>query len=158
MQISTPYYQKKKEKREQKTAIANKSSENVTETLLDPSLVSVVGVASTESRAVESLENTSKEKQKKKHSTPVKKCTNDAKLQAMDQKWSKHFSCLEAFLLSKSLGKSELTFQTVNIPAKTPPASAVKVTEPFVTPSQLTDLWLQLTRLMLMFNVIDLHL
>ena len=51
--------------------MADKSSKNVTETLVNPTLVSVVGVASTEN---------------KKHCTPVKKSTTDAKLEAMDQK------------------------------------------------------------------------
>ena len=44
LQILTPSYQKKKEKREQRTALADKSAENVSETLVDPSLVSVVGL------------------------------------------------------------------------------------------------------------------
>ena len=51
----------------------------------------------------------------------------------MDQKWSELFSHLEAFLVSKFLEKSEPTFQTVKMPAKTPPASAVKVTAPFIS-------------------------
>ena len=44
LQISTPFYQKKKEKCEQRTALAEKGAENVSETLVDPSLVSVVGL------------------------------------------------------------------------------------------------------------------
>ena len=45
------------------------------------------------------------------------------------------FSRLEAFFLSKSLEGSEPTFQTVKMPTKAPPASAVKVTEPFFQPN-----------------------
>ena len=54
----------------------------------------------------------------------------------MDQKWSGHFSRLEVFLLSKSLEKSspEPTFQIMKMPVKTPPTSAVNVTEPFIAP------------------------
>ena len=52
----------------------------------------------------------------------------------MGQKWSEYFSRLEAFLLPKSLEKSELTFQTVKRPAKTTPASVLKVTEPYIAP------------------------
>ena len=63
---------------------------------------------------------------------PVEKLSTDAKLEAMDQKWSERFSRLEEFLLLKSLEKpsSEQTLQIV----KTPPVSAVKVTEPFIAP------------------------
>ena len=100
------------------------SSDDISDTLVDPSLVSVRGVTTTEKRAVKSPENAgSKEKQKKKHSTPVKKSSNDAKLETIEQKWSECFSCLEGFLLSKSLEKLELTFQTLKMPTKTPPAS-----------------------------------
>ena len=47
-------------------------------------LVSVVGVASTDSMAIKSPETATKDKQKKP-STPVKKSTTDAKLEAMFQ-------------------------------------------------------------------------
>ena len=52
----------------------------------------------------------------------------------MDQRWFEHFSCLEALFLAKSLEKSDLTFQTVQISAKSPPAGAVKGSEPFILP------------------------
>ena len=132
LQISTPSYQKKKEKREQRTALADKSAENVSETLVDPSLVSVVGFTSTDSKAMKSPDTATKDKQKKKHSTPVKKSTTDAKLEAMDQRWSECFSHLEVLFLSKSMVKSDPTFQTVKMPEKSPPASAVKGSEPFI--------------------------
>ena len=92
-------------------------------------MVSVIEVATSDKKAVKSPETAGNiEKQKKKHSTPVKKSLTDAKLEVMDQKWSEPFSRLEAFLLSKSLEKSEPTFQAVKMPVKTPPASADKVT------------------------------
>ena len=57
----------------------------MSETFLDPSLVSVVGVVSSDSKAMKSPQTTAKEKQKKKHSTPVKKSSaTDAKLEAID--------------------------------------------------------------------------
>ena len=132
LQISTPSYQKKEEKSEQRTALADKSAENVSDTLVHPRLVSVVGVASGESKAMKSPDTATKDKQKNKHSTPVKKSTTDAKLQAMDQRWSERFSRLEALFLSKSMEKSNPTFQTVKMPAKSPPAGAVKCSEPFI--------------------------
>ena len=70
LQISTPSYQNKKEKREQKAATVDKSSENVVKIIVDPSLVTVVGVTSTAKKAVKSPEKT-------KHSTPVMKSTTD---------------------------------------------------------------------------------
>ena len=156
LQISTPSYQKKKERREQRTALADKSTENVSETLVDPSLVSMVGVASTENKAMKSPETTTKDKQKKKHCTPVKKSTIDAKFASMDQKWSERFSGLEALFLSKSMEKSDLTFQTEKMPAKTPPAGAVKVSEPFI-PAKPANRPVDrpVTRLMLRFNMTD---
>ena len=51
---------------------------------MDPSLVTVVGVASTDKKAVKSPETATKDKQKKKHSTLVKKSTTDAKLEALE--------------------------------------------------------------------------
>ena len=118
MQISIPSYQKKKEKQEQKSATADKSAENVSETLVDPRLVSVVGVVSTDPKAMQSPQTATKDKSKNKHSTPVKKSTStDARLEAMDQKWSERFGRL---FLSKSMEKSDPTFQTLKMAAKSP--------------------------------------
>ena len=115
--------------------MADKSAENVSETLVDPSVVSVVGVVSIDPKAMKPPQTATKDKGKKKHSTPVKKSTSaDAWLEAMDQKWSERFSRLEALFLSKSMEKSDLTFQTLKVPAKSPPAGTVKVTEPFIPP------------------------
>ena len=73
---------------------------------MDPSLVTVVGVASTDSKAMKSPVTATKDKQKKKNSTPVKKSATDAKLEAIDQRWSECFSRLEALFLFKSMEKS----------------------------------------------------
>ena len=84
------------------------SAENVSETLGDPSLVSVVGVVSADPKAMKSPQ-------------PVKNSTStDASLEAMDQKWSECFSRLEALFLSKSMEKSDPTFQTLKMPAIRP--------------------------------------
>ena len=90
LQLSTPSYQKKKEKREQKNN--DKNSDNVMETLVDPALVSVLSVAPSDKKTVKSPEPTpSKEKSKKKHSTPFRKASTDDKLESMGQKWSGTF-------------------------------------------------------------------
>ena len=96
LQLSTPY-QKKKEKHEQKTVLSDKSvkadkSEDGGDMLVDPILVSVIGLATTDKKAVKSPER------KKKHSP--KKSSTDLKSEGMDQKWSEHFSRLQMFLLS----------------------------------------------------------
>ena len=83
---------------------------------------------------MKSPDTATKDKQKKKHYTPVKKSTTDAKLEAMDQRWCEHFSRLEVLFLSKSMEKSDPTFQTVEMPAKSPPVGAVKGSEPFILP------------------------
>ena len=104
-----------------KTVMADKpttseKSEDASDTLVDPSLVSVIGVATTDKKAVKSPERaSSREKSKKKHSP--KKSSTDVKLEAFDQKSFDPFSHLEAFLLSKSLEKPSLepTFQTMKM-------------------------------------------
>ena len=117
----------------------DKNSDNVTETLVDPALVSVISVVSSDKKSVKSPEPvTRKAKPKKKHSTPSRRASTDEKLEAMDQRWSERFSRLEAFFLSKSLEGLQPTFQTVKMPAKAPPASAGKVSEPSLQP-QSTD-------------------
>ena len=113
----------------------DKNSDNSTETLVDPALVSVVGVVPSDKKSVKSPEPViNKEKSKKKHSTPSKKASTDEKLEAMDQRWSERFSRLEAFFVSKSLEGSHPTFQTIKMPTKTPPAGAVKGSDPFLQP------------------------
>ena len=68
-------------------ATVDKSAENVSETLVDSRLVSVVGFVSTDGTAMKSPQTSAKAKQKKKHSTAVKKSSStDAKLEVMDQR------------------------------------------------------------------------
>ena len=107
------YQKKKKEKHEQKTVMAAKptrseKSVDVSDTLVDTCLISVFGVASTDKKVVKSREKASSRKKSMKKHLSAKKLSVDAKLEAMDQKWSKHFSHLEAFFLSKSLKKPSL--------------------------------------------------
>ena len=69
------------------------------------------------------------------------KLSTDNKLEALDQKWSEHFSRLEPVLLARSFLPS-LTFQTVKVtPTRAPPAGAVKAAAPLLHRlSLLTDL------------------
>ena len=83
-----------------------------------------------------------KDKAKKRHSSPTKpsKGSTDSKLEAMDLKWMKRFSRLEAMLLSKALSQPEPSFQPVKVtPVKPPPAGATENVEPFFVPCQLAN-------------------
>ena len=145
LHLSMPSCQRKKEKDEQKSDNKSDKPEGVEEdessTLVGPSLISVIGVAKDSKKSQKLLEKAGiNVKGKKKHSSPVKstKSSTDSKLEAIDHKWSERFRRLEALLISKSLQKpsQELTFQTVKMPTKIPPASALKSTEPFLAPIQ----------------------
>ena len=173
--LATPQYQKKKEKREAKAL------EDSSTTLIDPSSVSVIGLASeTEaanseemstspagakikktvksSEAVSSTPEAAKamksdqtpdtkvtkgKSSKKRHSSPARSSapSTDTKLEAMDLKWSKRFSRLEAMLLSKTISQPTPAFQSVKVtPVKPPPAGALDTSEPFFAPARSTGL------------------
>ena len=115
--LATPCYQKKKEKHDQKAILEESSS-----TLVDPALVSVLGVAKdrqdlnseevsstpgakakktksseeSSSRNAKDKKTKSKDKGKtvKKHVSPTKvaKPSTDSKLEALDEKWLERFS------------------------------------------------------------------
>ena len=67
------------------------------------------------------------------------KSSADAKINALDQKWSDRFNWLEALLIARSLEKPrEPAFQTVKVMlTHTPPVGSVKVTKPFFKPTDL---------------------
>ena len=157
--LSTPSYQIKKEKRESKSSTpAKKSSTDSTlsPTLVDPSLVTVMGVVDGQGTSRSpGLSDQPVEKKKKKenkkasseksvkadksvksssHRTSSTSST-DQKLEVMEQKWSDRFNRLEALLLSKSLDRpQEPVFTTVKVaPTHAPPASVS--TEPFLKPT-----------------------
>ena len=145
--LSTPSYQIKKEKRESKSSTpAKKSSTDSTlsPTLVDPSLVTVIGVVDGQGTSRSpGLSDQPVEKKKKKedkkasseksvkadksvksssHRTSSTSST-DQKLEVMEQKWSDRFNRLEALLLSKSLDRpQEPVFTTVKVaPTHAPP-------------------------------------
>ena len=157
--LSTPSYQIKKETRESKSSTpAKKSSTDSTlsPTLVDPSLVTVMGVVDGQSTSRSpGLSDQPVEKKKKKEDKKasseksvkadksVKSSSHrtsstssiDQKLEVMEQKWSDRFNWLEALLLSKSLDRpQEPVFTTVKVaPTHAPPASVS--TEPFLKPT-----------------------
>ena len=153
-QLSTPTYKNKKEKREQKSSSPAKNPSDValSPTLVDPSLVTVMGVVDGQSASGPSdLSEKSAEKKKKKEDKkvssskpvkldkPVKSShrpsaeSTDQKLEVMEQRWSDRFNRLEALLLAKTLDR-EPTFSTVKVaPTHAPPATAIS-SEPFIKP------------------------
>ena len=147
-QLSTPTYKNKKEKREQKSSTPAKNPSDValSPTLVDPSLVTVMGVVDGQPASGPSdLSEKPAEKKKKKEdkkvssSKPVKSShrpsaeSTDQKLEVMEQKWSDRFNRLEALLLAKTLDR-EPTFSTVKVaPTHAPPATAIS-SEPFIRP------------------------
>ena len=103
--------------------------------------VSITPVA--KAKKTEKTPESTKDKGKsvQKHGSPanVAKPSTDSKSKPMGQKWSEHFSRLEAMLLSETFNHPEAVFQPVVVsPPKLPPASAVDNTQPFFEP-QLTD-------------------
>ena len=145
-------YKNKKEKRDLKSSTPAKnptSDKTLSPTLVDPSLVTVMGVVDGQSTSgLPGLSEKPAEKKKKREdktnssSKPVKPDksvktshrpsadSTDQKLDAMEQKWSDRFNRLEALLLAKTLDR-EPTFSAVKVtPTHAPPASAI-TSEPF---------------------------
>ena len=125
-QLSTPSYHNKKEKRESKSstpAMKPTADNTLSPTLVDPSLVTVMGVVDGQSTSRSpGLSDQPVEKKKKKedkkassksvkpdksvksssHRPPLSDST-DQKLEVMEQKWSDRFNRLEALLHAKTL-------------------------------------------------------
>ena len=61
---------------------------------------------------------------------PESKSDKDIKIAELEQKWSDRINCLEALLMARTL---EPIFSIVKVtPTHSPPAGAVKYTEPFL--------------------------
>ena len=143
-QLSTPSYKLKKEKRDMKSSTPSKNpvtDDTLSPTLVDPSLVMVMGVVDGQSPARPSdlsdkpvKKRKKEEKKKEKKATTSKKPdksvksshrpsteSTDQKLELMEQKWSDRFNRLEALLLAKTLDQ-EPTFSAVKVtPTHAPP-------------------------------------
>ena len=136
IQLATPSYKIKKEKREAKRAEA--TNPTTEDTLVDPSSVEVIGVVGdSQSSQVDSAppeKKTKKDKLPSKSKKPVESSSTDSKISELDQKWSERFNRIEALLLSKSLQPS-FTSEVRVSPAHTPPAGIRKDSEPFFSTS-----------------------
>ena len=137
-QLSTPSYKMKKEKRDAKSApVKDRSSDTLIPTLVDPALVSVVGVmdGQTTSGLSGPAQKKSKKSEVKKSSSsssskPAKPeklvkpsssrppaaspsqgksttSTTDSKISELDKKWADRFNRLEALLLAKTVDRPQ---------------------------------------------------
>ena len=141
LQLSTPSYKIKKDKREAKKLESTPSKD--TESLVDPSVVAVIGAVDKQGTVKSPPTVAPAEKKAKKEKASLSKAvkstpsssTVDSKIAQLDEKWSDRFNRLEAILLARTI---EPTFSsTVKVtPTHSPPASAVHSTEPFIKPVQ----------------------
>ena len=138
LQLSTPSYRLKKEKREAKKMDSTPSKDS---TLVGPSSVAVLGpVEPTTSSSPAVPEKKSKKDKASSSSSKAKKLTKsaeDSKFDELDKKWTDRFNKLEALLLAKSLQPvDQLTFSAaVKVPPScSPPATVNKDSEPFFQP------------------------
>ena len=133
IQLATPSYKIKKEKREAKRA--ESTNPTTDDTLVDPSSVEVIGVVGdSQSSQVDSAppeKKTKKDKLPSKSKKPVESSSTDSKISELDQKWSERFNRIESLLLSKSLQPS-FTSEVRVSPAHTPPAGIRKDSELFL--------------------------
>ena len=140
LQLSTPSYKLKKEKREARKIDSTPSKES--DTLVDAASVSVIGVVdnqgTVQSPSVAPLEKkTKKEKAASSKSSKPKKPDTDSKIADLDSKWSERFNPLEALLLARSI---EPTFSSnVKVtPTHSPPAGISQGSDPFIRPVEQT--------------------
>ena len=161
-QLSTPSYKLKKEKREARSTPSKEPSaeDTLSPSLVDPSLVTVVGVVDGQSTSGSPAlsapppEKKKKTESKKSSSKSVKadkavkpttdksasdrpsSSSTDSRITDLDQKWSDRFNRLEALLMARTLEtSSDQSFTTVKVtPPHAPPAHAIRP-EPFLKPS-----------------------
>ena len=158
IQLSTPSYRIKKEKRDSKK-VSDTPKQDSSSSLIDPSVVTVVGAV--DDQGIVKSPGSSSDKQKKKQGTdkpkaqtskaskadkPSKllkptKSSQDSRFDQLDQKWSERFNRLEALLLAKSLEQPAPAFTTVKVtPPHSPPKTVVS-SKPFIKPQPTpTDL------------------
>ena len=133
-QLATPSYKLKKEKREAKKLEMETPKDS--ESLLDPSSVSVIGVVDNAGVVQSPSVPPEKKVKKDKVLTKPKKSTSstEGKIADLDLKWSERFNRLEALLQSKSFPPSFSADVRVSL-SHTPPANISKDSEPFFQPS-----------------------
>ena len=143
LQLATPAYKIKKEKREAKTADSTPSKD---EELVDPASVAVIGAVDNQGTIKTSVSAPPPDKKPKKESkkdtkkvkspsstASTSQPTTDGRFNELDNKWSERFSRLEALILAKSFEPS-FTSDVKVAPSHSPPQTQ-NITEPFIRPS-----------------------
>ena len=151
LQLSTPSYRLKKEKRDLKKSDTPKQDSS-SSSLIDPYSVTVVGAVDAQgtlqspgssSGKAQKTDSSSKPKDLKPKAEKPSKSTSkshkssvDSKIDDLDQKWADRFNRLEALLLAKTLDKPDPAFTSVKVvPTHSPPASSALSDKPFIRPS-----------------------
>ena len=141
LQLATPSYRIKKEKREAKKLEATPTKDS--EDLVDPSSVGPVEKPSTSKSTVEAPPPDKKVKKDsrkvgKKDKSPTATVSKppfaDDKIADLDSKWAERFNRLEALLLSKNF-EPQFSANVKVTPTHSPPASVEQVSDPFIRPS-----------------------
>ena len=146
LQLATPSYRIKKEKREAKKleATPTKDSEN----LIDPASVSIIGPVEKPSTSNPTVEAPPPDKKVKKDSRKVGKkdksptatvskppsSSADDKIADLDSKWAEHFNRLEALILTKNF-EPQFSANVKVTPTHSPPSAVEHVSDPFIRPS-----------------------
>ena len=164
-QLSTPSYKLKKEKRDAKSSTPAKDIDTLSPTLVDPALVSVVGVVDGQSSSglsgpVEKKKKLDKKVEKKSSVKLVKShksvkssssrppatsptdqdksttSSTDTRISDLDRKWSDRFNRLEALLMAKALDRpQDPVFSSVKVAPSRTPPANVVRSEPFLKPA-----------------------
>ena len=143
LQLATPSYRIKKEKREAKKLEATLAKDS--EELVDPSNVSVIGPVEKEANSPtepppdkKTKKDTKKiAKREKSPSATTSKApqsSTDDKIATLDSKWSERFNRLEALLMARNL-EPKFSADVKVTPAHSPPSSVAHTSEPFIRPS-----------------------
>ena len=144
LQLATPSYRIKKEKREAKKLEATPTKDS--EALVDPASVSVIGPIDKASSSKPTAEAPPPDKKIKKDSKKVgkkdkspsatvsKPPSADDKIADLDSKWAERFNRLEALLLSKNF-EPQFSANVKVTPTHSPPTSVEHVSDPFIRPS-----------------------
>ena len=148
LQLATPSYKIKKEKREAKKLEATPAKDS--EELVDSSNVSVIGpvekqaISPTEPPPDKKTKKDTKKiaKREKAPSATTSKASQgstDDKIASLDSKWSERFNRLEALLLARNM-EPKFSADVKVTPAHSPPASVTHSSEPFIRPSSSATL------------------
>ena len=143
LQLATPSYRIKKEKREAKKLEATPAKDS--EELVDPSNVSVIGPVEKQANSPsepppdkktkkDTKKITKREKSPSATTSKASQSSTDDKIATLDSKLSERFNRLEALLLARNL-EPKFSADVKVTPAHSPPSSVAHTSEPFIRPS-----------------------